>query len=93
MELATVRLRNMVEVLSHWDEYVTEPTAIAQRGATYIFDDTGRTLYEYRHRGVLTYSETMPRPLTFLAPYIGEDLAANPLGLPDQRRAAGATAM
>ena len=33
---------------------------------------SGEPLYSYRHRGVLTYSETMPRPLTFLAPYIGE---------------------
>ena len=40
-------------------------------------------LYEYRHRGVLTYSETMPRPLAFLAPYIGEGLARNPLALGD----------
>ena len=43
-------------------------------------------LYEYRHRGVLTYSETMARPLTFLAPYIGEAAARNPLGLPDGPR-------
>lgn len=63
VELATVRLRNMVEVLSNWDGYVTNPTTIAQRGATFIFDATGTVLYQYKHRGVLTYSETMPRPL------------------------------
>ena len=43
----------------------------------------GEPLYSYRHRGVLTYSETMPRPLTFLAPYIGEERARNPLRLGD----------
>mmetsp|Transcript_41182 Transcript_41182/g.120373 ORF Transcript_41182/g.120373 Transcript_41182/m.120373 type:complete len:245 (+) Transcript_41182:38-772(+) len=73
----------MVEVLSNWDAYVTNPTAIAQRGATYIFDEAGEVLYEYRHRGVLTFSETMARPLSFLAPYIGEAKALNPLGLGD----------
>ena len=83
VELATVRLRNMVEVLTKWNEYVTDPTAIALRGATYLFDENGRELYSYRSRGVLTYSETMPRPLNFLSPYIGEDVARNPLGLRD----------
>mmetsp|Transcript_5945 Transcript_5945/g.17151 ORF Transcript_5945/g.17151 Transcript_5945/m.17151 type:complete len:643 (-) Transcript_5945:154-2082(-) len=84
VELATVRLKNMVEVLTKWDRYVSNPSTISQRGGTYLFDDeTGETLYEYRHRGVLTYSETMPRPLSFLSPYIDEDVARNPLGLPD----------
>ena len=84
VELATVRLKNMVEVLTKWDTYVSNPTVIDQRGATYLFSETGEMLYEYRHRGVLTYSETMPRPLTFLAPYIGEERASNPLGLLDK---------
>ena len=83
VELATVRLRNMVEVLSNWDGYVSNPTAIAQRGATYIFSTDGTVEHEYRHRGVLTYSETMARPLSFLAPYLGEARARNPLGLGD----------
>lgn len=84
VELATVRLRNMVEVLSNWDGYVTNPLPIAQRGGTYIFDEAeAAPLYEYRHRGVLTYSETMARPLSFLAPYIGEERAANPLAMRD----------
>ncbi len=82
-----MRLRNMVEVLTHWDVYVSNPTTIAQRGATYLIDNgTNDVLYEYRHRGVLTYSETMPRPLTFLAPYLGDALARNPLNLPDYSR-------
>ena len=72
----------MVEVLSHWDAYVTDPTTIPHRGATYLFDSDGSALYEYRSRGVLTYSRTMARPLTFLAPHIGAR-ALNPLGLGD----------
>ena len=83
VELATVRLKNMVEVLTNWDDYVTNPTTLDHRGATYLFSETGEMLYEYKHRGVLTYSETMSRPLTFLAPYIGDELAKNPLGLLD----------
>ena len=83
VELATVRLRNMVEVLSNWDGYVSNPLAIAQRGGTYVFDEAGALLYEYRHRGVLTYSETMARPLSFLAPYIGDERASNPLAMRD----------
>lgn len=82
VELATVRLRNMVEVLGNWECYVTNPTVIAQRGATYVFGANGEALYEYQHRGVLTYSATMARPLTFLTPFIGAK-ALNPLGLGD----------
>jgi len=83
VELATVRLRAMVEVLSNWGGYVTNPTQIARRGATYVFEPTGEAVYAYKSPGVLTYSESMPRPLSFLAPYIGEERARNPLGLGD----------
>ncbi|KAL7497182.1 hypothetical protein ACHAWT_008102 [Skeletonema menzelii] len=83
VELATIRLKNMVEVLTKWDDYVSNTLAIPLRGATYLFDEDGNELYSYKSRGVLTYSETMPRPLTFLAPYIGESVALNPLGLAD----------
>ncbi len=83
VELATIRLKNMVEVLTKWDDYVKNPLVISLRGATYLFDEDGNELYSYKSRGVLTYSETMPRPLTFLSPYIGESVALNPLGLRD----------
>lgn len=83
VELATIRLKNMVEVLTKWDDYVTNVDTIPQRGGTYLFDSDGSELYSYKSRGVLTYSETMPRPLLFLAPYIGEDMARNPLQLKD----------
>mmetsp|Transcript_18488 Transcript_18488/g.27111 ORF Transcript_18488/g.27111 Transcript_18488/m.27111 type:complete len:533 (+) Transcript_18488:34-1632(+) len=83
VELATVRLKNMVEVLTKWNTYVTNPTVIDRRGATYLFDENGKVLYEYQHKGVLTYSETMSRPLSFLTPYINKDKARNPLGFAD----------
>lgn len=73
----------MVEVLSKWDTYVSDTSLIDLRGATYLFDENGNELYCYRSRGVLTYSDTMPRPLTYLTPYVGEAIARNPLQLPD----------
>ena len=79
LELATARLRHMVEVLSNWDGYVSDARWIAQRGATFLFDEDGALLYEHRHPGVLSLSRTMGRPLTFLAPFIGAK-ALNPLG-------------
>eukprot|EP00804_Cyclotella_cryptica_P010242 CCRYP_016731-RA/>CCRYP_016731-RA protein AED:0.12 eAED:-0.01 QI:0/-1/0/1/-1/1/1/0/520 len=83
VELATVRLKNMVEVLTKWDTYVSNPLAIAQRGGTYLFDEEGNELYCHKSTGVLTYSQTMGRPLSFLSPYIDEGVARNPLGLAD----------
>jgi hypothetical protein len=87
VELATVRLKGMVEVLGNWDEYVPDPTYLAQRGGTFLFDkqhqQQGQLVYKFLDKGVLTYSETMSRPLSFLEPWIGTK-AQNPLGLGDQ---------
>ena len=83
VELATVRLKNMVEVLTKWDVYVTNLLTIAQRGGTFLFNEDGDELYSYKSTGVLTYSQSMPRPLSFLAPYIDEKVSMNPLGLLD----------
>lgn len=82
-ELATVRLRAMVEVLTNFDDYVPDQRYLDWRGATFLFNNDGKVEYMYRDRGVLTYSATMSRPLSFLAPYIGEVRAKNPLGLAD----------
>lgn len=82
-ELATVRLRAMVEVLTNFDDYVPDQRYLDWRGATILFDRDGKVEYMYRDKGVLTYSATMSRPLSFLAPYIGDVRAMNPLGLAD----------
>jgi hypothetical protein len=82
-ELATVRLRAMVEVLTNFDEYVPDQSILEWRGATFLFsEDNDTILYEHRDTGVLAYSKTMPRPLAYLQPYIG-DKALNPLQLGD----------
>ena len=65
-ELATLRLQNMTEVLSHWKTYVPDASYMPQRGGTFLFDATGNLLYEHRDRGILGFAENMSNPLSFL---------------------------
>ena len=87
VELATVRLKSMVEVLTKFGDYVPDQRLLDWRGATFLLDskcsEGSKPLYEHRNPGVLTYSETMPRPLSFLQDFIGYKKARNPLGLRD----------
>jgi hypothetical protein len=87
VELATVRLKSMVEVLTKFGDYVPDQSLLDWRGATFLIDskrgDGSEILYVHRNPGVLTYSETMARPLSFLGDYIGQEKARNPLGLQD----------
>lgn len=69
-ELATVRLRNMTEVLSHWRTYVPSDAFITQRGGTFLIDGDGSLLYCHRDQGILGFSATMNQPLSFLEPYL-----------------------
>lgn len=66
-ELATLRLRNMTEVLSNWQTYVPNAAYMTQRGGTFLFDRQGNLLYEHRDRGILGFAENMSRPLAFLS--------------------------
>ncbi len=65
-ELATLRLRNMVEVLGHWNTYVPNSAYITQRGGTFLFNQAGELLYEHRDRGILGFAANMSKPLSFL---------------------------
>jgi len=65
-ELATLRLRNMTEVLTHWKTYVPDATWLTQRGGTFLFDRNGELLYEHRDRGILGFAADMSNPLSFL---------------------------
>ncbi len=65
-ELATLRLRNMVEVLTHWKTYVPNPAYLTQRGATFLFNAQGDLLYEHRDRAILGFAADMSNPLSFL---------------------------
>ena len=69
-ELATLRLRNMAEVLSHWRTYVPRDDFITQRGGTFLLETDDSVLYSHRDPGLLGFSATMARPLAFLEPYL-----------------------
>ncbi|WP_414552882.1 peroxiredoxin-like family protein [Anabaena sp. CCY 0017] len=66
-ELATLRLQNMVEVLSNWQTYVPNSAYLTQRGGTFLFDSTGQLLYEHRDPGILGFAANMSQPLSFLS--------------------------
>jgi AhpC/TSA antioxidant enzyme len=65
-ELATLRLRNMAEVLGHWQSYVPDPKYMTQRGGTFLFDAQGNLIYEHRDRGILGFAADPSNPLSFL---------------------------
>ncbi len=65
-ELATVRLKNMAEVLSQWNTYVSDARYMTQRGGTFLFEVDRSLAYEHRDRGILGFAENMSRPLSFL---------------------------
>jgi hypothetical protein len=39
---------------------------MTQRGGTFLVDQSGEVLYEYRDRGILGFAENMSYPLSFL---------------------------
>jgi hypothetical protein len=65
-ELATLRLKNMMEVLKHWNTYVPNDKYLTQRGGTFLFNKEGELIYEYRDKGILGFAENMNNPLIFL---------------------------
>ena len=66
LELATLRLRNMGEVLSHWKTYVPDARHLTQRGGTFLFDENRELVYEWRDRAILGFAKNMSHPLEFL---------------------------
>lgn len=66
-ELATLRLRNMAEVLGHWGTYVSDATYMTQRGGTFLFDGEGTLIYQFCDRNILGFAANMSRPLAFLS--------------------------
>lgn len=75
IELATLRLRNMTEVLSHWQIYVPDAAYLTQRGATYLFNSQGTLLYTHLDPGILGFAANMSRPLDFLGAPLREKVA------------------
>lgn len=55
-ELATVRLQNMIDVLSNWNELTPiDKNLITQLGGAYILKSDGTSLYEFKDCGILKY--------------------------------------
>ena len=65
-ELATLRLRNMTEVLSNWNTYVPDARYLTQRGGTFLFSADGELLYEHRDRNILGFAANMSNPMSFI---------------------------
>lgn len=76
-ELATLRLRNMAEVLGHWSTYVPDAAHITQRGGTFLFDNQGKLLYQHCDRGILGFAQNMSRPLAFLDSFAAATTVSN----------------
>ncbi|MFM6127678.1 MAG: peroxiredoxin-like family protein, partial [Sphaerospermopsis kisseleviana] len=66
-ELATLRLRNMTQVLKNWRTYVPNSAYLTQRGATFLFNSKGELLYQHRDPGILGFAANMSQPLSFLS--------------------------
>ena len=64
--IASIRLRNMIEVLGHWRTYVPDERWMTQRGATFLINDQSELLYSWKDPGLLGFSATMSDPLSFL---------------------------
>ena len=66
-ELATFRLKNMIEIISNWDDYILNSDYLPQRGATFILNGKNQIIYKYFSNDVLGYSPKMEDPLGFLS--------------------------
>jgi len=60
----------MAEVLAHWRTYVPSNAFLTQRGGTFLLEADNTLLYSHRDPGILGFSATMARPLSFLNPYL-----------------------
>ncbi len=69
-ELASLRLMNMIEVLSSWDLYMKKSSYLTQRGGTFLLNKKSELIYSYKTKSLLSYSSNMSRPLHFLDNYL-----------------------
>ena len=66
-ELATFRLKNMIEILQSWNDYIIDTKYLPQRGASFLLNNQDQIIYEYFSKDVLGYSPKMSNPLSFLS--------------------------
>ena len=60
----------MFEVLCKWKIYIPNNKYLLERGATFLFGANGELIYSYFPKSLLSYSETMSRPLKFLEKHV-----------------------
>jgi len=68
-ELATFRLKNMLEIFKNWEDYMTNNKYLTQRSCTFIMDQDNNIKYKYFSKDILNYSKNMKSPLDFLIEY------------------------
>ena len=66
-ELATFRLRNMIEIIQNWNDYILDPEYLPQRSSTFLINSQNEIIYKFISKDVLNYSEEMNRPIDFIS--------------------------
>ena len=66
-ELATYRLKNMIEIVQNWNDYIIDNKYLPQRCASFLLDYSDQIIYKYSSNEVLGYSSKMEDPLSFLS--------------------------
>ena len=66
-ELATFRLKNMIEIIQNWEHYIFNDQFLPQRGASFILNNQNEVIYKYFSHDVLGYSSNMNNPLGFIS--------------------------
>ena len=66
-ELATFRLKNMIEIIQNWKDYMVDNKFLPQRGASFVLNSKNKVIYKYFSNDVLGYSSKMSHPLWFLS--------------------------
>ena len=60
-------IRDRLEILQNWNDYILDNKYLPQRGASFLLDDKDQIIYNYFSTDVLGYSSTMEDPLAFLS--------------------------
>ena len=66
-ELATFRLKNMIEIIQNWNDYILDTEFLTQRVSTFLINDQNEIIYKYISKDILNYSEKMNKPIDFLS--------------------------
>ena len=70
LELASLRLSNLIEVLSNWKIYMYNETYLTQRGGTFLIDSNDQILYSHKSNGLLGFAKNMSKPLEYLEEFL-----------------------